>query len=247
MSVMGSAVQSEAEARKIELLFDIVVIPIVFVVLIAAFHIHVMLTVGDWDFWTDWKDRRWWPTITPISLITFPAAVQWILWEKFRIPLGATLCLAGLLVGTWISRITNFHMWSYYPLNFVWPATFLPMALVLDTVLVISRSYLMTAIFGGLLFSLVFYPSNWALLAPYHVPVEKDGVLMTLADLQGYTYVRTGTPEYIRKIEEGTLRTFGEDVTPVSAFFGGFIAIIMYYLWTFMGRLFSTTAFLKRI
>lgn len=249
MSVVGigPAVRDEAEAKKIDVLFDVLVIPIVFVVLIAAFHIHVMLTVGDWDFWTDWKDRRWWPTITPISLITFPAAIQYILWEKFRIPLGATLCLVALLVGTWISRITNFVTWAYYPLNFVWPATWIPMGLALDAILIISRSYLLTAIFGGMIFGLIFYPSNWPILAPFRVPVEKDGVLMSLSDLQGYSYVRTGTPEYIRKIEEGTLRTFGEDVTPVSAFFAGFISIIMYGFWIGMGKLFSTTAFLKRI
>ena len=36
-------------------------------------------------------------------------------------------------------------------------------------------------------------------------------MLLTLADLIGFNYVRTGTPEYIRMIERGTLRTFGKD------------------------------------
>ena len=65
-----------SEAVRLERTFDWIVIFLSVCLFIAAFHIHTMLTVGDWDFWTDWKDRRWWPTITPIALITFPAAVQ---------------------------------------------------------------------------------------------------------------------------------------------------------------------------
>jgi methane/ammonia monooxygenase subunit A len=76
------------------------------------------------------------------------------------------------------------------------------------------------------------------------VPVEYNGMMMTLADLQGYHYVRTGTPEYIRMVEKGTLRTFGKDVAPVSAFFSGFVSIIIYFLWHFFGRWFSKTDFI---
>jgi len=68
---------------------------------------------------------------------------------------------------------------------------------------------------------------------------------MTLADLQGYHYVRTGTPEYIRMVEKGTLRTFGKDVAPVSAFFSGFVSIIIYFLWHFFGRWFASTEFVS--
>jgi len=91
---------------------------------------------------------------------------------------------------------------------------------------------------------LLFYPGNWPVIAPLHVPVEYNGMMMTLADLQGYHYVRTGTPEYIRMVEKGTLRTFGKDVAPVSAFFSGFVSIIIYFLWHFFGRWFSKTDFI---
>ena len=59
----------------------------------AAFHLHFQLLAGDWDFWVDWKDRQYWVTLTPIVAITFPAALQYVLWEKFRLPLGATLAI----------------------------------------------------------------------------------------------------------------------------------------------------------
>jgi len=70
-------------------------------------------------------------------------------------------------------------------------------------------------------------------------------MMFTLADLQGYHYVRTGTPEYIRMVEKGTLRTFGKDVAPVSAFFSGFVCIIIYFLWHFFGKWFSKTDFIS--
>ncbi len=113
--------------------------------------------------------------------------------------------------------------------------------------LILSRSYLLTGIFGGMLFGTVFYFGNWPMLAAFHLPVNHNGVLLSVADLQGFEYIRTGTPEYIRIIERGTLRTFGKDVTPVSAFFAGFVCVLMYFVWHLMGRLLSTVRFIKSI
>ncbi len=246
-STPTSAIRNADEQHRTEVAFDVLAIPTIAIVLLAAFHLHFMLTAGDWDFWTDWKDRRWWPLITPITLITFPAAVQYLLWSKFRIPFGATVCIVLITIGMWISRSVQFVGWAYYPMSFVWPAMFIPMALVLDSVLVLTRSYLLTGIFGGFIWAVVFYPANWAILAPYHLPIELHGVLMTLADLQGYMYVRAGTPEYIRIIEEGTLRTFGEHVTPITVFFAAFVCILMYFLWNRIGAFLARTTWVKRV
>ena len=125
---------------------------------IGAFHLHVALTVGDWDFWLDWKDRQWWPLVTPLMMITFPASVQAVLWTNFRLPLGATLCVSCLLIGTWITRIFAYHYWTYFPINMVLPATMMPSALVLDVILMLSNSLTVTSIFGGMSFALLFYP-----------------------------------------------------------------------------------------
>jgi methane/ammonia monooxygenase subunit A len=165
------------DAARVFRTIDWMLLPLLFMVVQAAFHIHAMLTVGDWDFWTDWKDRRWWLVVTPISLITFPAAVQYVLWERFRLPIGATAAVSGLLLGQWVSRITNFYGWTYFPLNFTWPATLIPGALLLDCVLMLTRSYLLTGIIGGMLWGVVFYYGNWPMLAPFHLPVNYDGVL----------------------------------------------------------------------
>lgn len=246
MSALQSAIRSHAEAVKISRTIDYMVMFILFFILLGSYHIHAMLTMGDWDFWSDWKDRRLWVTVTPIVLVTFPAAVQSWAWERFRLPWGATIVILGLLLGEWINRYFNFWGWTYFPVNFCFPASLVPGAILLDTILMLTNSYLITAVIGGMAWGLIFYPGNWPIMAPLHVPVEYNGLLMSIADIQGYHYVRTGTPEYIRMVEKGTLRTFGKDVAPVSAFFSAFMSILIYFLWHFVGKWFATVRFLKQ-
>jgi methane/ammonia monooxygenase subunit A len=65
-----------------------------------------------------------------------------------------------------------------------------------------------------------------------------------VGDLIGYVYPRSSTPEYLRIIERGTLRTFGGHSAVVSAFFSGFLCILMYFVWWHFGMLMSTTAYI---
>jgi methane/ammonia monooxygenase subunit A len=62
MSASQSAVRSRAEAVKVSRTFDWMILFTLFFVVLGGYHIHYMLTGGDWDFWTDWKDRRLWVT-----------------------------------------------------------------------------------------------------------------------------------------------------------------------------------------
>ncbi len=233
-----SKLGSGADLRFLSRIFDFAVALIVLMLLMAAFHVHAMLTIGDWDFWVDWKDERFWVVITPVLLITFPAAFQYIFWENFRLPFAATLCLLALVLAEWITRVTAFNMWAYMPFSMVWPATLIPGAIVLDLVLMLTGNMLMTAIFGGMAFGLMFYPGNWPMLAAFMQPVDVHGSLMSVADQIGYTYTRTSTPEYLRIINRGTLRTFGGSAAPVSAFFSAFLCIIMYMIWWQIGKFF---------
>jgi methane/ammonia monooxygenase subunit A len=246
MSAAASPVRSVAEAAAVSRLADYLLIFALFLIYLGGYHIHGMLTMGDWDFWIDWKDRRLWVTVFPIMCITFPAAVQVLLWEKFRLPFGATFVGLGLLFGEWINRYFNFWGWTYFPINFVWPTSFVPSCICLDVVLLLTRSYTLTSLIGPFFFGLLMYPTNWAHLAPFHMPVDYNGLLMSIADILGYQYVRTGTPEYIRFVEKGTLRTFGKDVAPVSAFFSSFICMIIYWIWHFFGRWYSTTKIIQQ-
>jgi methane/ammonia monooxygenase subunit A len=238
---------SRAEAANAVRTADLLILTFLFLIMIGGYHVHAMLTMGDWDFWVDWKDRRMWPTVLPIMLVTFPAAAQYFFWEHFRLPFGATFLCVALLFGEWLDRYISFWGWTYYPINLVWPTSLVPQALFLDIVLLLSKSFIVTAIVGSMGFSLLLYPNNWVILAQYHQPTEQYGTLMSLADVIGFHNVRTSMPEYIRIIERGTMRTFGKDVVGVAAFFSGFVSIIVYFVWWYVGKMFSTTKYMKSI
>jgi methane/ammonia monooxygenase subunit A len=231
-------------AARVSRTFDILVVVAVVFLFTGAVHLHMELLVGDWDMFIDWKDRQYWPLIAPVVLIAFPAALQAVFWNYFRLPIGATVAAVCLMLGVAITRPMQFVMWTDYPLNLVLPGTMIASALVLDVILLIFRNVLFTAIFGGFAFAFLFYPSNFAIFAPFYMPVEHQGMMASIADLLGYVYPRSATPEYIRIIERGTLRTFGDSSAWVSTLFAGFICIFMYYFWWMFGMAMSTTRFL---
>jgi len=221
--------------RSYERIADWLIFVAVFWTLAAAFKTSEVLTVGDWDMWVDWKDREWWPLLYPLLCIGFPAISQAIFWKHFRLPIGATVSVLGLMLATWWSLFMGHMWWTGFPLTLVWSATMIPGALLLDAILFLTGNVVLTAIAGGALFSIVFYPANWPMLAPYRLVVEHMGQLATVADVIGYTFTRTSMPEYLRIIERGTLRSFGENPAIVSALFSGFVSVIMYSVWWTIG------------
>jgi methane/ammonia monooxygenase subunit A len=140
------------------------------------------------------------------------------------------------LLSVWIVRYHSWEALAHFPLSLVVPATCLVGAILLDAILVLTRSWLVTGAVGGVLFGLMFLPSNWVYFAPYFQPVEHMGQMTSLADLIGYTFPRAGTPEYIRIIERGTLRTFEDSANWVSAFFSGFLCVFTYFTFWWIGN-----------
>lgn len=213
--------------------FDWLIIVVGVFLVWAVTYINFLLLAGDWDFFIDWKDRQYWVLITPFVTLMMPAAFQAIFWNLFRLPIGATACVLFFLIGVWIVRYHSWMGMAYFPISLVVPATCLLGAIILDCVLVLTRSWLLTGAFGAFLFGLLFFPANWIYLAPYFQPVEHMGQMASVADIIGYTYPRAGTPEYIRIIERGTLRTFQDSAMWVSAFFSALLCIFVYYIfWT---------------
>jgi len=100
-SKSGGAVgpfHSVAEAVGCVQTTDWMLLVLLFFAVLGGYHVHFMLTAGDWDFWVDWKDRRMWPTVVPILGVTFCAAAQAFFWVNFRLPFGATFAVLGLLI-----------------------------------------------------------------------------------------------------------------------------------------------------
>ena len=234
-----------SKAAKFSRVLDWFILPIVIFALIAAFHIHFMLLGGDWDFWVDWKDRQYWVAVTPIMMMILVGAVQGIFWHHFRLPIGATVMCLLLVIGEWISRYFGFFLWSHFPMSLIWPASVIASGIVLDMVLTITGSYMMTALFGAMGFALIFPLQNWPILAAFRLPMEHQGELISVADYVGFVFSRTATPEYLRIIERGTLRTFGGESTIVAAFFSGFICMIVYFLSWHAGVLIANLGYIN--
>lgn len=232
------------ESIKLSRYFDFLVVAAAFLLFTGAIHLHVALTIGDWDMFIDWKDRQYWVLITPISMIVFPAAVQAIFWHFFRLPIGATLCAVVLLFGVWVARYFAWNMFGYFPITLGLPGIMIASCLALDAILLLTRNPIFTAIFGAPLFAMMMFPANWVAFAPFFMPVEHMGQLASLADMIGYVFPRSNTPEYIRIIERGTLRTYEGTAVWVSSFFAAFVCIFMYMLWWRIGLLFSTVRYL---
>lgn len=206
-------------------------------VVAAAADITKLLFAGDWDFWTDWKDRQWWPMVTPFAVIIIPSALQYIQWLAWRMPTGAVYTALCMGVASWIGRIANWDWFGGFPINFVWPVTIIAAAVWLDWVLLKTKSFVLTSLIGGFGFALILWFVNYVILAPYLQPVDWMGLPMTVADVQGIEYVRGQTPEYLRMIEHGSLRTFLGETQYVSLAFGATLAVAGYWLGQFIGRM----------
>ena len=126
-----------------------------------------------------------------------------------------------------------------YPLNFVWPATIVPAAILTDWVLLKTRSFIITSIIGGGAFTFAFWVANYITLAPYLQPAEIMGSVVTVADIQGMSYLRSATPEYLRMVEHGTLRTFLDETSLVALAFGATLCTAGYWVGQGIARLFA--------
>jgi len=236
------------KAMKLYRRFDGIIILVLFLFIVLGIQIHFTLTAGDWDYWIDWRDRRWWPLVAPFSLLLFIAPFQYGLWARVRLPVAGTAVTTLLCLVSWMSRYFNFYEFTHFPMSFVFPSTYIALGILLDCSLVVTRSLLVSSVIGGGLFGALVYPLNWAFMAPYKVPVELHGMLMSVADLMGYQYVRTTTPEYLRIIEESTLRTFGGSVTPLTAVFSALCGMVIYMIFLWVGsRVNAMEKFTKRI
>lgn len=113
--------------------------------------------------------------------------------------------------------------------------------------MLLTGSFFFTGIVAGFLSGLLLWPLNWPLFAPFMVPVEMQGTLMTVADVMGFEYIRTAMPEYVRIIEQSTLRTFGDAVVPLTAVFAAFLTIMVYWFWVWIGSLAFRLTWLRKV
>ena len=226
---------------------DLVLVSVIVFAISGATVFVMSVTIGDWEFWVDWKDRRYWPLAPPAALLIFPAGLAAAFWARFRLPIACTAVVLLYSLMRWGSVYFNFHIFGGFPLSFIWPSIFIPLAIIVDCSLVISRSVFLTGLGGAFLWGLLIYPANWAIMAPFHEPLLFNEQMLTPADLLGYEYIRAGLPEYVRVVERSVLRTFGDAVTPLTAVFAGFVCTLVFYISWFAGTILNNQAWTKKI
>jgi methane/ammonia monooxygenase subunit A len=123
-----------------------------------------------------------------------------------------------------------------YPLNFVWPISTVCAAIILDWLLMKTKSFILTSLIGGPIWAFLVWGFNYIPLAPFLQPAHFMGHVLTVADVQGIVYIRSQTPEYLRHIERGALRSFLGETQYVSLVFGGTLAVLGYWIGQFIGR-----------
>jgi len=202
----------------------------------GAADITKLLFAGDWDFWTDWKDQQWWPVITAFGTIIIPSALQYIQWVAWRFPTGATYTATCLFLVSWVGRYFQWHVAEYYPLNFVYPVSCVGAAIFMDWILAKTKSFILTSLVGGAVWCIAVWGFNYIPLAPFLQPVHFMGHTLTLADVQGIVWTRSQTPEYLRHIERGTLRSFLGETQYVALAFGMSMATLGYWVGQMIGR-----------
>lgn len=210
--------------------WDLVAALVIVLILAAAMHMESTLFAGEWSFWADWKDRQWWPLVTPAANMILVGTAQYALWRRFRLPVGATLAATVLVVTQLVSRTATFALWANLPFNFTWPETMVLLGVLLDVTLLLSRSYVITSLVGGLLWGGLFWWANLPLLVPFHQAVVVEGQVLTVADWMAFQFPRSQGPEYLRMIEQGHLRALVGNVTAIVAFFAAMLSAATWWV-----------------
>ena len=87
---MASSKDRAAIKFYLETQVDLVLIAVIVFAVAGATVFVMSVTIGDWEFWVDWKDRRYWPLAPPAALLIFPAGLAAAFWARFRLPIAWT-------------------------------------------------------------------------------------------------------------------------------------------------------------
>jgi methane/ammonia monooxygenase subunit A len=144
------------------------------------------------------------------------------------------ICLWPLAtLGRWVQWGNFVH----YPMNFVWPTTMVPAGIFADWVLFKTKSFILTSVVGSAVFAFGWWVSNYMMIAPYLQPAQWMDRILTVADIQGISFIHSQTPEYLRIVEHGTLRSFLGETQYVALVFGATVTVAGYWIGQFIGRM----------
>ncbi len=97
-------------------------------------------------------------------------------------------------MAAWVGRYFQWHVAESYPLNFVWPISTVCAAIILDWLLMKTKSFILTSLIGGPIWALLVWAFNYIPLAPFLQPVHFMNHVLTVSDVQGIAiYIRSRT------------------------------------------------------
>src|SRR6266851_1050740 len=99
-----------------------------------------------------------------------------------------------------------------------------------------TRRFILTSLIGGPILAILIWSFNYIPLARFLQPAQCFHHMLTFSDIQGIAYIRSQTPEYMRHIERGALRSFLGETQYVSLVFGGSLAMLGYWVGQLIGR-----------
>ena len=80
------------------------------------------------------------------SVVIFVLA---FVYNVLGIPTGATYTAVCFFMAAWVGRFFQWNIAESYPLNFVWPISTVCAAIILDWILMKTRSFILTSLIGG--------------------------------------------------------------------------------------------------
>lgn len=208
------------------------ILPFMILPVVVAFNV----IASDWTFWTDWKDRVYWPLMTAAPTLLGLAAVQYVGWRHFRLPFATLTAVITVALSQFAFHLGHGQFMGF-PSNFTWTGTIIPLALLLDAILIASGRIGLAGSVGAFAYGALFYQANAILIQPFLQAVDVAGAVLTVANLQGFSYQRSSVPEYLRIVQVGKIHSFAGQSGIIASLFTGLLCIAAYWAGVGLARL----------
>ncbi len=236
------------EKARLSRAYDYLILVLALFLFIGAFHLHVALTVGDWDFLVGLEGPAMVAPCHPVDDDHLPGGRPGGALVKLPLADGRD-ALHFVSSDRHMDRaVLRLSPVELFPDQRGAAATMLPSALVLDVILMLSNSLTITSIFGGIAFACYSTRATGRFSACFTCSSNMAPPSSLSPTCSASNIDPAGSPEYLRIIEkEQTLRTYGQYATPLSAFCSAVLCTLISPLWWYLGKIFATTKFVKSI
>jgi len=146
--------------------------PLRIMILLAAlifsqnmFTVSSQIAVGDWEFWTDWKDFSFYPFVISWIVSTHMPIYSYVFWRFFGLYGGATMTTLFWMAQRYIMIYLFFEQANLYPFSITMPPIYFVSAIASDlTLLVLKQHKGLFVLTAAIVASAVAVPANYLFL-----------------------------------------------------------------------------------